>query len=138
MADRFRRLHVLCAAFLAGVVLANVLLTVLLKRGTLAPAAIPKNLSILLFASGLTLLVVAPAVKGAVFKRIGAEGFDSGMIFSAYQAANLAAFALREAAGLIGLVLALLTAEPWWSWGLGAGAVIAMAFDWPRREQLGL
>jgi hypothetical protein len=140
MADRFRQLHVLCGAILAALVLVNAVLIVLLRSGSVTPAPLPQAVPMILFAIALALLVASPAVKGAVFKRIGAEGFgaDQEKIFSAYQTSNIIAFALREAGGLIGFILSLLTANYWWSWGLGGAAVIAMIFDWPKREHLGL
>jgi len=140
MTDRFRQLHILCGAILAGLVLVNAVLIVLLKSGSIVPAPLPPTIPIILFMIGLALLVASPPVKGAVFKRIGAEGFggDTDKIFAAYQTSNIIAFALREAGGLIGFILSLLTANVWWSWGLGGAAVIAMIFDWPKREQLGL
>ncbi|HSU81295.1 MAG TPA: hypothetical protein VLR69_02695 [Thermoanaerobaculia bacterium] len=140
MTDRFRQLHILCGAILSGLVLVNVVLIVLLRSGSIGPVPLPQTIPIPLFAIGLALLVASPAVKGAVFKRIGAEGFggDKDKIFAAYQTSNIIAFALREAGGLIGFALSLLTANVWWSWGLGGAAVIAMIFDWPKREHLGL
>jgi hypothetical protein len=138
--DRFRQLQILCGALLAGVVLLNVVLTVLLAAGALRPVPLPRPALIALFAVGVVLLVASPAAKGAAFKRIGAEGFgaDTDRIFAAYRTSSLIAFALREAGGCVGFLLSMLTADPWWSWSLGAAAVIAMIFDWPKREQLGM
>jgi hypothetical protein len=138
--DRFRQLQILCGTFLAGVVLLNGVLTVLLVTGALRPVPLPRPALLVLFAVGLVLLVASPAVKGAVFKRIGAEGFgaDTDRIFAAYRTSNLIAFAMREAGGWLGFLLSMLTADPWWSWSLGAAAVIAMIFEWPKREHLGL
>jgi hypothetical protein len=31
-----------------------------------------------------------------------------------------------------------MTANPWWSWGLGGAAAIAMVVDWPKQEHLGI
>jgi hypothetical protein len=140
MTDRFRQLHILCGSILSGLVLVNVVLIVLLKSGSIGPAPLPQTIPIILFAIGLGLLVASPAVKMAVFKRMGAEGLgaDKDKTFAAYQTSNIIAFALREAGGLIGFILSLLTANVWWSWGLGGAAVIAMIFDWPKREHLGL
>jgi hypothetical protein len=92
---------------------------------------------LLLFA-GLALLVVAPSVKRAIFKRADAEGFDgdAGRRIAAWQKATIVAFALREAGGLIGLMLTAVTGSPGWILGLGSAALIAMAMDWPRREPL--
>ncbi len=140
MPDRFRQLHILCGAILSGLALMNAVLIVLVQSGSVKPAPLPQSVLIILFAIALALLVASPAVKGAVFKRIGAEGFgaDKDKIFDAYQTSNVIAFALREAGGLIGFLLSALTANYWWSWGLGGAAAIAMIFDWPRREHLGL
>jgi len=139
MLDRIRNLQIVCGAIALGLLLVNAVLLILLARG-LTPVPIPKTVSIVLFAAGVALLVAAPAVKGAVYKRADAEGIqgDLGKVFAAYRKATLIAFALREAGGLIGFVLSILTANPWWSRGLGGAAVIALALDWPRREHLGL
>ena len=48
------------------------------------------------------------------------------------------AFALREAGGLIGFVLTVITGSYWWICGLGSAALIAMAMDWRKRENLGV
>ena len=140
MTDRFRQLHILCGAILSGLILVNVVLIVLLQSGSIGPVPLPQTIPIILFAIALALLVASPAVKMAVFKRMGAEGFgaDKSKIFAAYQTSNIIAFALREAGGLIGFLLSMLTTNVWWSWGLGGTAVIAMIFDWPKREHLGL
>jgi hypothetical protein len=91
-----------------------------------------------LVAVALALLVAAPAVQRAIFKRADAEGFDDDQEkrLAAWQKATIVAFALREAGGLIGFVLAAITGNSWWLWGLGGTALIAMAMDWPRRENL--
>jgi hypothetical protein len=137
--DRFRNLQIICFALTMSVVLVNLLLTYLFLSGQLPPAGIQKPVAVVIFAVALTLLVASPAVKGAIFKRADAEGFegDSNRRFAAYQTACIAAFALREAGGLLGFILALLTGNPWWSWGLGAAALISMISDWPKPEVLG-
>jgi hypothetical protein len=89
-----------------------------------------------LVAVGLALLVAAPSVKRAIFKWADAEGFDGDQEkrLAAWQKATIVAFALREAGGLIGFVLTVITGNFWWIWGLGGAALIAMAMDWPRRK----
>jgi hypothetical protein len=93
-------------------------------------------ISFFLFAVGLALLVAAPSVKRALFKRADAEGFDGDQEkrLAAWRKATLVAFALREAGGLIGLVLTVITGNPWWAWGLGGAALFGMAMDWPKQE----
>lgn len=136
--DRFRNLNIICRALTMSVVLVNLLLTYLFFSGSLPPSGFPKPVAVAIFAVALTLLAASPAVKGAVFKRAGAEGFDNpDQRFAAYQTACIAAFAMREAGGLVGFILALLTGNPWWGWGLGAAALISMIADWPKPEALG-
>lgn len=137
--DRFRNLTIICAALAMGVVMVNVALIILQASRSLPPPELPEPAGIAIFAVAVTLLAASPAVKGAVFKRADAEGFDgdAGRRFAAFQSAYIVAFAMREAAGLLGFILALLTGNLWWSWGLGGAALIAMAMDWPKRQALG-
>ena len=137
--DRFRNLQIICFSLTMSVVLVNLLLTYLFFSRQLPPAGIQKPVAIAIFAVALTLLVASPAVKGAVFKRADAEGFegDPNRRFTAYQTAYIAAFAMREAGGLLGFILGLMTGNPWWSWGLGAGALISMITDWPKPQAIG-
>ncbi len=140
MIARALRLQIICGSMAFGLLLLNGVVTLLYASGELRSSGLPASVPLVLFAVGLALLVASPAVRGAIFKRADAEGFggDSGRWFAAYQKATLVAFALREVAGLIGFVLAVLTGNPWWSWGLGGAALIAMAMDRPRREHLGV
>ncbi len=137
--NRFRNLTILCIALTMSVILVNLLLTLLFFSGSLPPSEVLKPVSTVLFAVSLALLVSAPAVKRAVFKRADSEGFDGdpNRRFAAFQTAYIAAFAMREAGGLLGFILALMTGNPWWSWGLGGAALISMIFDWPKPQALG-
>ena len=137
--DRFRNLTILCIAIATSIVLVNLVLIFLLSSGSTLSTELPKPVTVAVFAASLVLLASAPAVKGAVFKRADAEGFegDPDRRFVAYQTAYIVAFAMREAAGLLGFMLALMTGNPWWSWGLGGAALISMIFDWPKPEAIG-
>jgi F0F1-type ATP synthase membrane subunit c/vacuolar-type H+-ATPase subunit K len=137
--DPFRRIALVCGAQALGLLAVNGALAVLHVSGHLSPAHLNAQVPLILFAAGTALLVAAPAAQGAIFKRLGAEGFsDSTDWITAYSTAILVSFALREAAGLIGFVLAVLTGNPWWSWGLGGAALLAMALGRPKREHLGV
>jgi hypothetical protein len=138
--ERFQRLCIVCGGVAFCLLLLNGLVALLHASGELPSPGLPSPVPAILFSVGVAFLAVSPAVKGAIFKRADAEGFDgdSGRRFAAYQKATLVAFALREAGALIGFVLAVLTGNPWWSWGLGGAALIAMAMDRPRREHLGV
>jgi hypothetical protein len=137
--NRFRQLYIICVALAMSVVMVNVILIVLRASGGAPPSEVPQPLILTLFALGVVLLAASPSVKAAVFKRAAAEGFDgdSDRLFAAYQRATIAAFALREAAGILGFVLSVLTGNPWWSWGMGGAALIAMIVDWPKPQALG-
>lgn len=130
----FRPLRIVCFALLASVVLMNVVLSVLYFTGRLPQTEVKEAMPLIFFSMALILLVASPAVKRALLKRSDAEHAPLAASDRAgdYMSANIIAFALREGAGLIGFVLSLLTGNPWWGWGLGGAAVIAMIVDWPR------
>jgi hypothetical protein len=134
--NRYRQLVIVCSAIGMSLVMVNVVLTVLLITGSFPPkASLPQAVSVGMFCLALALLVFAPAVQRAILKRYEAEG-DVEALAAGYTTAVIVAFALREAAGLLGFVLALLTGNPWWSWGLGGAALLAMVMDRPRRAML--
>jgi hypothetical protein len=134
--NRYRQLVILCSAIAMSLVMVNVVLTILLVLGSLPPkTSLPQAVSLGMFCLSLALLVFAPAVQRAILKRYEAEG-DPGALATGYTTAVIVAFALREAAGLLGFMLALLTGNPWWSWGLGGAALLAMVMDRPRRAML--
>ena len=56
--------------------------------------------------------------------------------FVALQQRTIIAFALREAAAIMGLVLSLLTGDIRWVAGFAAVAAVAMLMGWPRRPVL--
>ena len=128
----FRNLRIVCFALLASVVMVNVVLTILYATGQLPVQEVKKMVPLIFFTLALLLLVSSPAVKRALLKRSGAEYLDPSERAGDYMSANIIAFAMREGAGLMGFVLSLLTGNPWWSWGLGGAAAIAMIVDWPR------
>jgi hypothetical protein len=134
--DRYRRLVIVCGAIAMGLLMVNVVLAVLQVTGSLPPkTSLPQAVPLAIFTFALLLLVSAPSVQRAILKRYEAEG-DSEALAAGYSTATLVAFALREAAGLLGFILALLTGNPWWSWGLGGAALLAMIMDRPRRAML--
>jgi hypothetical protein len=139
MHDRYRQLLIVCGAIAMGLLMVNAVLTYLYASKQIPVSEVPQAVPLALFALALLLLGVASAVKRAVFKRAEAEGFEGNpdRRFAAYQTATLVGFAMRETAGLLGFVLALMTGNPWWSWGLGGAALIAMYLDRPRLEMPG-
>jgi len=128
-----RRLQIACGAMALSVVLMNVVVTFLWLSGSLPPKILPESEILGTFAAALVMLVAAPSVKRAILKRTEAEfeGDRERWIAACIQATFIA-FVLREGAGLLGLVLALLNGNPWWSWATGAAALLAMFVDRPR------
>lgn len=131
-----RTLKILCGAFMASLVLVNLVLTYLYATGGLAGARMKPVAPPIFFSVALILLVASPAVKRALLKRSDAEhaGADPVQQAGDYMSANIIAFALREGAGLMGFVLSLLSGNPWWGWGLGGAAILAMILDWPKHQ----
>ena len=139
--QRFRNLIIICGALALSVVMVNAVLTFLEASGSVQGEGLSRDVSLAIFVVCLILLVSAPGMKRGVFKQAQArEGFESDpeARLRAYATATIISFALREAAGLCGFVLGLLTGNLWWSWGVGGAALIAMYADRPRRQDLGV
>ncbi len=133
--NRYRQLVILCSAIALSLVMVNVVLTLWISDSLPPKTALPQAVLLGMFALSLMILVAAPSIQRAILKRYEAEG-DPGALATGYTTATIVAFALREAAGLLGFLLALLTGNPWWSWSLGGAALIAMVMDRPRRAML--
>ncbi|HSS78901.1 MAG TPA: hypothetical protein VLV54_19430 [Thermoanaerobaculia bacterium] len=128
-----RRLQFVCGALALSLVLMNVVITFLWLSRSLPPKLLPESEVLGMFASALILLVAAPSVKRAILKRTEAEfEGDRERWIAAWIHGTFIAFVLREGAGLLGFVLALLSGNPWWSWATGAAALLAMFVDRPR------
>lgn len=131
--DPSQRLRIVCGALALSVVLMNVVITFLWLSGSLPPKTLPESEILGTFAAALLMLVAAPSIKRAILKRTEAElEGDRDRWLLAWSIATLFAFALREGAGLLGFVLALLNGNPWWSWAAGAAALLAMFVDRPQ------
>lgn len=137
---RLRRLQNACGAMLLAIGALNVVAFLIPWMQPGKPASFPNVLVTTLLVTAVVLLVAAPAVMRAIYKRADAEGFegDRGRALAAYAVATLAAFRLRGLAALIGFGLAVATGDRGWSWGLGGAAAIAMLLGWPRRGELGV
>lgn len=90
-----------------------------------SPPGLAKPWPTILAGVGVALLFAAPVVERAIRSRGAAD---------AYRTALIAGFALREAAAVLGLAVALTTGEVFWCWLLAAAALIGMAAAWPRRS----
>lgn len=140
--EALRFLNVVCTGMVASVVaLAAVAWFVAAGPGAFGQVGppLPQVLVYLGAAVGVALLFAAPIVhrkmleRGTVAVR-SAERSDT--VLENFRLATLLSFMLREGAAIVGLMLTLLTNEPNWCYALGALAVVAMIWGWPRPEQL--
>lgn len=98
------------------------------------PAGLPGGVGLALAVGGVALLVVAPVVQRKV--RESARGTTPTGAVNAFRVSTIVGFALREAAAVLGLVIAVLTGQPLWCYGLSAAALGAMILGWPTRDAL--
>jgi hypothetical protein len=100
---------------------------------------LPDALVYLGVAVDVGMLLAAPIVHRKLLERAAVtvradEQLDTAV--EGFRLATLLAFILREGAAIVGLMLTLLTNQPAWCYALGALAVVAMIWGWPRQEQL--
>ena len=98
------------------------------------PPGLPAPLPAVLAGVGVVLLLVAPWIEGRL--RAGTAGVGGDRAVQAYRTAILVGFALREAAAVLGLVVAVTTGRPLWCYLLSLAALVAMASAWPSRGRL--
>jgi hypothetical protein len=140
--EALRFLNVVCVGMVASVlVLAVVAWFVAAGPGALGVVGppLPGVLVYLGAAVGVALLLAAPVVHRKMLERatVAVRSTERAhTVLESFRLATLLAFLLREGAAIVGLMLTLLTNEPSWCYGLGALAVVAMIWGWPRRDQL--
>ncbi len=129
--QRYRILQFICWGFLAALGIYLVLARALASQGA-GLRGFPAFLPWALVAVAGLAIFAAPVA--AVLALRTAEGRGPAARPAAYQQSVIVAFALREAAGIIGIVVALLTGEWLWAAGLTGAAALAMAAGWPTRN----
>ncbi len=125
-------LRVICLAMIVGVVILGAVGAVLVRTGTVRPEAFPAAGTWSLAGVALLQLLLAPVLE----RRIAAGGGAASAAADRARRAvggKIVGFALREAAGILGVVLGLLTGELRWILGLGGLAVATMLLAFPRR-----
>lgn len=98
-------------------------------------AETPPYAGLLAIVAALALLA-APFAERWLLAREARPGDATSRNLSPYALAKTVGFMLRELAALCGFALALLTGVAWWSYGLSAAALTAMALAWPRASDL--
>lgn len=98
------------------------------------PAGLPEPLPWVFAGLGLALLLVAPLVEARI--KAGGAGAHPDRALATFRTGTIVGFALREAAALFGLVIAITTGRPLWCYALAAAALLAMAGAWPSQSRL--
>lgn len=137
-----RPLHVICGAMAASVVLLGAVawgatyLQVEPVGGL--PPGLPPGLPLSLTMAAIVLVVLAGRLRTGLLRRAAAPSARPGPqeTFEAYRRATLVSFALLEGAGILGLVLALLTGSARNGLVLCAAGLIGMLARWPRTGEL--
>ena len=138
VAQKYMTLQILCAGILVSLPIYGFVAWLVQQespRGLAGGGAVPPVLPVALAAVAVVHLLAAAGVGRLIQRRATAAAHAEARAQGFVQA-TIVAFALREAAGIIGLVLSLLTGNLLWVLALGGLAALAMVAGWPRREQL--
>lgn len=77
-------------------------------------------------------LFLAPLIERALLGGVAGQPLERAL--AQYRKSKIVGFAFREAAAVLGLMIALFTGEPAWCYALAAATLVAMALAWPSRE----
>jgi|GEM_PF-5121535 len=132
---------VIAFAFAAVVFVYPLVVVALVGEQYLGPGlhGVSRTFAYLVMGAALLLLVVAPRAgripMDMARKKIH-ENFNPGALLSAWLLSIIVAFALRDLAATLGLVLSLITRNLFWCVLLGFLALISMGRNWPTRERM--
>ena len=140
VAEALRFLNVVCMGMVLSVlVYAAVAWFLTSEGGGISGPRLPGAMAWMGVLVAVGLLVAAPIVQ-----RRAHQGTASGSrpeerqvaALEGYRLGTLLAFLLRDGAAIVGLMLTIVTGDAMWTYALGAAAVVAMFWGWPRREEL--
>jgi hypothetical protein len=138
--EEIRFLSVVGVAMVASIAGLAVIAWVLVDRPGVVPIGgrLPAPLAWLGGLFAVALLVAAPLIHHRLLQRLEAPraAGDLTAVIEGHRFATVLSFLLREAAAMIGLMVAFISGQSAWAYGLGAAAVVAMFAGWPRREEL--
>ena len=133
--EQVHQLPIVFVAMIAGLALANGGALLAIARGGAEPAAAaPPAARIALIATAVTLLVLAPLLETLIRGR-GIPPASPRSPAATYAAAKIAGAALREAGGLVGMILGLITGELLWPALFGGLAIASLLLAWPRADE---
>lgn len=133
---RIRTAQTLVAALATGVLTFTGFVVGVVAMGTMPPAADAGMASLPMYGAPVAaiLLALAPMVR----RRIIDSGAvtDRSTTVARWFTATIVSMALREGAGLLGVVLSLLAGSATWAVVFGVASVGAMVLSWPRGNDL--
>lgn len=100
----------------------------------LEPTGLPDPLPWVFLGLGIVMLLAAPLVEARI--RAAGAGRKPAQAVAAFRTATIVGFALREAAAVFGLVIAITTGEAVWCYALSLAAILAMVGAWPSQSRL--
>lgn len=141
-ADGIRRLQVLAAALSASVLFYTLVAWFLISvQGLQLRPILPRDADVVAAGLAGVLILVSTRLR----QRLAAPPRtvlssprppSEAERLRRYARAVTVSLAMREAVGLIGLVLALLTGEARWAMVFGLASLLALLAAWPRRREL--
>lgn len=122
---------------MAGGVLAFLAVAIFLVRSGegLAPGAVPAGALPAVGVAVLVMLLTAPVVQRSL-ARVGDPGATPPERISRWRVAAIVGAAVREGAGLLGIVAGLLAGSPLWIGLLGGAAVVSLLLALPGGDEL--
>ena len=131
--NQYLVLRIICGAYLFSLAVYVVVARILADQG-LGFEPLPELLPwILVGVAAMTLMAAQPL--GAVMIANAAKQPTAEARQAGYRSAVIVAFAVREVAGIFGLVLTLLTGDFRWVLVLAAASALAMLIGWPKRSE---
>ena len=134
VAAEMRVLTIIGASLMVGVATLSGIIWYLLTFGGFATLDLPRVAPQAALGVFLLSLPLAPLLRGKVDPP-EADG-SPAEIAGRYRAGVIVAFAVREGAGLIGILASLLVGAPNWVLGYGGATLLVMALGWPRAAEL--
>ena len=132
---RLRVVRVVFGAMLAGVALLAAASVLVVRSGTVRPAA-STGLSLTLTVLAAVLILAASRLQAAILARVGRGPGGrpvAAEVVGAYAWATIAGFASLAAAAALGLVIAAVTAVARYALVICGVAALGMLARWPRR-----
>lgn len=134
-----RTLQVICVAFASSLLLyAGLAWTLVEVLGFQAIAELDPAITTTIAVAALATLPAAEMLTKMLRSKAAALGQDTGaeVALQSYSQGVIVGFATREACGVIGLVLSLLTGSWLYAVTLSAVALVAMLVAWPRSHSV--